>query len=107
MSENRQSEFYGQQAREHDDVYDTKKVSLFEYDPSGNLKRTVVKNLAVKIAVTGLITYIGKASIGSATSATAWQIKKIDEASGVSITWADGNDNFDNVWDNHSSLTYL
>ena len=57
------------------------------------------------------ITYIGKAIPGSLTSAAVWQIYKIDEsgAGGIElvITWADGNKNFDNVWDNRTSLNYL
>ncbi len=51
-------------------------------------------------------TYIGKADIGSSTSASVWQIHKVDETSGNIFLWADGNDNFDNIWDNRTSLTY-
>jgi len=39
---------------------------------------------------TANVTYVGKAPIGSATSAAVWQIQKIDETSGMSITWANG-----------------
>jgi hypothetical protein len=54
------------------------------------------------------VTYIGKAAPGSATSSALWQIMKLDEASSpdFSLKWADGNGNFDNIWDNRSSLTY-
>ena len=52
------------------------------------------------------IEYYGKASIGSSDNDPVWQIKKIDNTSGVIITWADGNENFDNIWDNRESLTY-
>lgn len=44
------------------------------------------------------VTYIGKAPVGTATSTAGWQIQKIDETTGMVITWADGNSNFDNVW---------
>ncbi len=51
--------------------------------------------------------YVGEASIGTATSSAAWRIKKITyTGSSLSITWADGDDNFDNVWDNRASLSY-
>lgn len=54
------------------------------------------------------ITYIGKASAGTATSAASWQIMKLDESSSpdFSITWADGNGSFDNVWNDRASLSY-
>ena len=50
--------------------------------------------------------YVGLAKINTATSAAEWRIKVI-QISGtlVTILWADGNDNFDNVWDNRASLT--
>jgi hypothetical protein len=44
------------------------------------------------------ITYVGKAAIGSDVSDEVWQIKRIDETSGLVITWADGDDMFDNTW---------
>lgn len=55
------------------------------------------------------MTYVGYATIGTATSAAFWQIQRIDE-SGTPVTtvikWADGNANFDNIWNNRTSLTY-
>ncbi len=51
-------------------------------------------------------TYIGKASIASSAASAVWQIQKLDETSGLIKTWADGNANFDNVWDNRASLSY-
>lgn len=55
------------------------------------------------------ITYVGKATIGTATSSALWQIRKIDETGTpvtMVVTWADGNANYDNVWDNRLSLSY-
>ena len=52
------------------------------------------------------VTYIGDAAIGSATSGALWRIKKIDTTSGTSITFADGDGNFNNIWDNRAALTY-
>lgn len=50
-------------------------------------------------------TYIGDATPGTATSAATWRIKRMTNAD-TTIIWADGNSNFDNVWDNRASLTY-
>lgn len=57
----------------------------------------------------GSITYIGEALPGSATSSPLWRIKRLDESDGtveLIIKWADGNDDFDNVWDDRASLSY-
>lgn len=54
----------------------------------------------------GTVTYIGTALPGTLTSAASWQIKKIDSSSGTSITYADGNSSFDNVWNDRASLSY-
>jgi hypothetical protein len=55
---------------------------------------------------TSNIIYVGDADIGSATSSAVWRIQKIDKTTGIVITWADGDDFFNNIWDNRLSLTY-
>ncbi len=77
-----------------------------EHDELAIAKKTTQPNLAIKVVESGTTTYVGQAVIGSATSAAVWRIKKIDESSGAVITWADGNDNADNIMDNAASLTY-
>lgn len=52
------------------------------------------------------VKYIGQAAIGTATSAASWQIMKIDKTTGTVITYADGDDSFNNVFDNRESLSY-
>lgn len=54
------------------------------------------------------IAYLGKAILGSATSGAVWQIKKITFAAsgGVTVQYADGNNLFDNIWDNRAALAY-
>ncbi len=53
------------------------------------------------------ITYVGKAEVGTANSDAAWQISRISLSGSVtSIEFADGNANFDNVWNNRASLSY-
>lgn len=58
--------------------------------------------LIVDDVTSATVIYFGKASIASATSAAVWQIKRFTIATGV-FTWADGNANFDNVWDNRAT----
>jgi len=51
--------------------------------------------------------YKAEAAAGSLESAAVWRISRITIISDdISETWADGNTNFDNVWDNHLSLSY-
>ena len=94
--------------RSYDSTLDVIVVLPLEFDPSGAAKRKTTGNLATRFDDAGsLISYIGKATIGSATSGAVWQIQKMDETGGdVIITWADGDDSFNNIWDNRSSLTY-
>lgn len=59
----------------------------------------------VRLATVGSVDYIGEAAIGTATSAAAWRIKKVDSTSGIVIQWA-GTGVFNQIWDNRTSLTY-
>lgn len=54
------------------------------------------------------ITYRGDALPGSATSAASWRVQQMTMQSDgdIAILFADGNDNFDNIWDNRLSLSY-
>jgi len=57
--------------------------------------------------VGGGVTYVGEANPGTATYTNTWRIRQITEVGAdVSVLWADGNDNFDNIWDNRASLVY-
>lgn len=52
--------------------------------------------------------YRGEAEPGSSSSGAVWRIRYVVIASDGDIvtTWADGNSDFDNVWDDRLSLTY-
>lgn len=52
------------------------------------------------------IIYIGEAANGSATSGSVWKITRLDLNTLLDVTYADGNLNYDNVWDNRESLSY-
>lgn len=90
-----------------------KRVSIFNDGVQVNAatEETLAGLLATKLddVSTSNITYVGKAAIGSSGASAVWRIMKIDESgtpTTLSITWADSNSNFDNVWDNRTSLTY-
>ena len=52
------------------------------------------------------ITYVGLAVAGSATSSAVWRIKRLDSTSGLVVLYADGDTNFNNIWDDRASLSY-
>lgn len=59
--------------------------------------------------VSSSVSYVGKAPAGSLTSNAVWRIFKLttDTITGsISIMYADGNPNYDNIWDNRASLSY-
>jgi len=63
----------------------------FDYDADGN------------------VIYIGRADIGTATTAALWQIRKMTySAAGdlLTIQFAKGDDGYTNIWDNRASLAY-
>lgn len=52
-------------------------------------------------------TYQGWANAGTAASAASWMIRKIVKSGNVtSILWCDGDQNYNNIWDNRASLNY-
>lgn len=52
--------------------------------------------------VSDTLMYVGEAEEGSSEGDPVWRIKKVDMTSGVSITWEDGDSNFDNIWTGHA-----
>jgi hypothetical protein len=57
--------------------------------------------------VSGTVTYVGKAAVGSGSASAVWQISKLEQSGAVlSVTYADGNANFDNVWNDRAGLSY-
>lgn len=64
------------------------------------------KSLKVDVASV-TTTYIGEAAFNTATSSPTWRINRIETLGSVTtITWADGDDEFNNVWDDRASLSY-
>ena len=50
--------------------------------------------------------YFGDAPMGATTSQAVWRIYRITVSGVVSIKWADGDSEFNNVWDDRTTLTY-
>lgn len=71
--------------------------------PGGN---TIIP-LRIDVA-SSTVAYKGDAAPGTATNAASWRISRITTTAAGSITiqYADGNTNADNVWDNRASLSY-
>lgn len=55
----------------------------------------------------GNLTYIGFAKIGSTTDEAVWQIFRVQKTGSTTlIQYADGDENYDNVFDDRDSLSY-
>lgn len=99
-----------QELIEHDDSggIPAKRVKSYVFNADTGLweKLTTASSQTYKTILddytTTNVTYVGKAAIGSATSSPAWQIQKIDETTGMIITWG-GTAAFDQVWDNRAT----
>lgn len=65
-------------------------------------------NLATRVdEASSTITYIGKAACGSGVASAVWQVQRMSISGNVTSTeWADGNDDFDNIWNDRASLSY-
>ncbi len=93
---------------EHTSISGVAGKKVFIMDTSGNVVN-LDQDLALNVqtdSVDSNIQYIGKAAIGSATSAAVWQIARIDSTTGQIMTWAGGSDSFTNIFDNRESLSY-
>lgn len=96
-----------------DDAFDVLVVEPVEYVPANGataatVSRKTSDQLEFKVdEVDSSTKYVGFAAPGTATSEAKWQIQKISVSGTVkSGVYADRNTNFDNVWDNRTSLTY-
>lgn len=89
-----------------DPVLQTLVFQQVGYDGTTNPQRPIGQSMATKITEDGLMTYIAIAAPGTAQSSALWQCKKIDETTGIVITWADGDSEFDNVATDLTALTY-
>lgn len=79
-------------------------------DVSNGRRLKYTQNVPLKKIIdeaSATVTYIGEAVPSATTSQALWRIKKIDSTTNpTTVFFADANDNFDNVWNDRSSLTY-
>ena len=74
----------------------------------GNVN-TIAKPEAIRTdeSSTTNTTYVGYATIGTANSAASWKVfRMFDDKGDLTITYADGDSNYDNIWDDRVTLTY-
>lgn len=82
----------------------TESVSL---SPGGTVIRPIAGTTMLVDSPDSSTTYIGSAEPGSATSSASWRIQKILISGSITtLSWADGDLNFNNIWDDRGSLTY-
>ena len=86
---------------------------VFNNWDDNNAANTFPKPYAERYAINtvdGDISYHGWAAVGTLTSAASWRIRRIIAdavtAGDATIEWADGDSDFDNIWDNRQALTY-
>ena len=73
----------------------------------GPIRKGVNRLFAQKVTVDGDDTYIGEAEPGTLQAAAKWRCKKISVSGGTTtVTWADGNTEFDNVATDLTALSY-
>ena len=54
------------------------------------------------------VSYVGYAAVGVTGSEAFWKIKRMTTSGTVlTIEWADGNEEYDNIWNNRVALTYV
>lgn len=104
----------------YNDTYKIKETALYVFNAAGNTFLPVRGDAAGNIltgsgsspsairldnTTTANVIYVGKATPGTATSSTTWQVQKIDQSTGTVITWSDTG-KFTQIWDNRAILTY-
>lgn len=89
---------------------------LLVFDEESETTRTVTVSTLMSTATqqvlcdeaSATIAYIGKAAAGVSTATAGWQIRRVHPTDpNAPVLWADGDQLYNNVWDNRASLTYL
>lgn len=80
-----------------------------DFQNSYPIIRTIADAEAIPILdeVSDGLCYIGYASLGTATTDAGWKVIKMEKIGTVTTTYyADGDEKYDNIWDNRLALTY-
>jgi hypothetical protein len=71
-----------------------------------NLSQLQADALNVRMVEDGDVTYIAIAAPGTPLTTAKWQCRKIDQSAGFTLTFANGDGNFDNQADDLPGLSY-
>ena len=73
----------------------------------GNISDISIQAKLLQVDSVGNTTYLGYAAPGADVVNPVWGIKKVVETGGdAEFTWADGDNVFDNIWNDRLTLTY-
>lgn len=82
-------------------------LEAIQIDTEAISESTSFNGKLLQVDSVGSTTYLGYANPGTLTSAATWSVKRVVETGNdASITWADGANEFVNIWDDRLSLTY-
>lgn len=82
--------------------------SVIEYYPLQSSLTQDQQGGWVRRFVSGADSYYGFANLGASPDAAVWKIRKETLTAGETVVrYADGNLNFDNIWTDRASLTYI
>lgn len=71
--------------------------------------RTLDLRLQMAYDANGNLQYEGRAGLNASTSSAVWRIRRLSyDANGnlTAVEWADGDNEFNNVWSDRESLSY-
>lgn len=92
-------------------MYDITKLAPTQIEEVPVITTEMVYTKRVDFAVSGSndIVYKGWAAVGSTPANAVWRIVRmtINTEGDVTEEWADGNTNFDNVWNTRGSINYV
>ncbi len=90
------------------DTYDILRYSPMRLSTSSSIETAeTVYALQYDDTEAGGITYVGEALPGAVTSSAVWRIKRLTETGpDMVVEWADGDSDFNNIWDDRASLSY-
>lgn len=102
---------------EHDDILDVKKVMPYGWDGSNAIAIKVNSSgeliisedsliIGKEIRLSGSYIFIGVSKTSTDTSGATWKIKRLDTTNTLTTKWADGNQDYDNVFDNYLTISY-
>lgn len=69
--------------------------------------RVITQEYSLRLVEAAPYIYIGKAKPSALESEYSWQIKRMDESTGLKIQYPDGDERFNRRWTDYATLSYL